>query len=370
MKLITSILVLSLFVLTVSGQQRTYKSLPIIAAKSTKADYKIGKDWIKGNWIISPQIESDSLLIKCHSDSETFVFYTDRDSISFKLIPGQIYKFYVLVNQRDVALTVVKAIKSGYSVLAFDTKSKNDKLKFWYEQNNKNEYLNLLRSKYPLDSLIRDTKTDTEKVLKLMHWVHTRWKHNGNNEPLKADAISILDEAKKGADFRCVEYGIVTAACLNAMGLKARTLSLKTKEVETTQYGAGHVLTEVYLNDLKKWILLDTQWDIMPVLNDIPLSAVEFQKAIVENYDKIEIKTTADATKRNYVEWIYPYLFYFNFPLDNREGTTFKRNKIRGKKAMMLVPLGAKNPTVFQITKKLDYCLYTHSLKDFYAAPE
>jgi hypothetical protein len=70
-----------------------------------------------------------------------------------------------------------------------------------------------------------------------------------------------------------------------------------------------------------------------------------------------------------YVTWIYRYLYYLNFPLDNREGRDIERKTIEGKSALMLVPVGAKNPTVFQQNHKLDYCLYTHSLKEFYAAP-
>jgi len=101
--------------------------------------------------------------------------------------------------------------------------------------------------------------------------LHNQWQHNGNNEPHKNDVTSILEEVKEGKNFRCVEYGIVVAACLNSIGLKARQLNLKTKDVETTEYGAGHVVTEVFLNDLKKWMFIDGQFDAMPLLDGIPL---------------------------------------------------------------------------------------------------
>lgn len=365
------ILVLALYsFVSNSFGQATYKGLPLIKARSIRANYRTGYNWVKGNWIISPQIASDSLICNYFSGSEDFVFYTDQDSIHFELKPQQSYKFYISVNDTAYALTVVKGIQLNNTVLHFVTNSKNKNLKFWYEQNRNNHYLNLLRSKYPIDSLVKNAWSDTERALAILHWVHKQWKHNGNNEPKKHDAISILEEVKEGKNFRCVEYGIVTTACLNAIGLKARTLSLKTKDVETTQYGAGHVLAEVYLNDLKKWVLLDGQWDAMPVLNNIPLNAVEFQKAITENYAELKIKTASDLSKKNYVEWIYPYLYYFNFAFDNREGTNIETRKINGKKALMLVPFGAKNPTVFQISNKLDYCIYTNSLKDFYAPPD
>jgi hypothetical protein len=369
MKIITAILTLNLFALTTFGQTN-YKGHPLLKANSVLADYRIGNDWVKGSWTISPQIEFDSLFISCHTESESFAFYTDRDSITLNLSPGHVYKFYVSLNDTAYALTVIKAVKPEYNILRFDTTSKNAKLEFWYEQNNNNEYLNLLRSKYPIDSLVKDEKTDIEKTLKILHWVHNQWHHNGNNEPQKSDAISILEEVKGGKNFRCVEYGIVATACLNAVGLKARTLALKTKDVETTEYGAGHVLLEVFLNDLKKWVLIDGQWDAMPVLNNVPLNAVEFQKAIAENYEELEIRTSSAISKRQYIDWIYPYLYYFSISFDNREGADIKKNKINEKKSLMLVPIGATNPTIFQIKNKIDYCIYTNSLNDFYESPE
>ena len=123
------------------------------------------------------------------------------------------------------------------------------------------------------------------------------------------------------------------------------------------------------MNDLNKWILIDGQWDAMPMLNNVPLNAVEFQKAIAENYKELEIRTSSDLSKRHYIDWIYPYLYYFDISFDNREGTDVKANKINGKSQLMLVPVGATKPTIFQITNKIDDCLYTNSINDFYAPP-
>ena len=259
--------------------------------------------------------------------------------------------------------------KNQRTALQFEENSRNNDLAFWYEQNENNEYLELLRSKFPIDSIIEGVGTDMEKTLKILNWVHIQWSHDGNNEPEKNDAISILEEAWEGKSFRCVEYGIVVSACLNAVGLKARTLALKTKEVETTKFGAGHVATEVYLNDLKKWVFIDGQFAAMPVLNGVPLNAVEFQKAIAENFAQLEIITSSEISKKTYINWIYPYLYYFDVAFDNREGIEYKQ-LIDGKKSLMLVPAGAKCPTVFQIEYPINYVKYTHSLEVFYAMPE
>jgi len=368
MKQITLTLTLFLFV-SIALSQKSYNGIPVMNSKSNKADYKIGNDWMRAAWTISPQIESDSLFIYCYTEVEEFAFYTDLDSIKFNLTSGQIRSFYVSLNDSTKALTVVKGVKLNEVDLSFDNSLKNSELEFVYEQNENNEYLNLLRSKYPIDSLAQSAKSDTERALKILNWVHNRWAHNGNNVPRKSDAISILEEVKEGKNFRCVEYGIVATACLNAVSLKARTLALKTKDVETRPYGAGHVLLEVFLNDINKWVLLDGQWDVMPALNGVPLNAVEFQKAISDRFEDLEIKSLSSVSKRQYCKWVYPYLYYFDIAFDNREGQLADFKLVNGKRKLMLVPLMAKEPSIFQKTGKIQNCLYTNSYNDFYSKP-
>jgi hypothetical protein len=351
-----------------SQAQKTYHGLPVITAKDSMADYRLGDDWYEGQWKISPQITADTLTIQCFLPVEDFAFYTDKDSIQFFLHPGQSHKFFVLLNDTSYAMTVIQAIKPRFTTLTFDSVI-SPSVHLIYENNNQNPYLVQLRDKYRIDRLIKGADSDSERAMKIMHWIHGLWKHDGNNAAEKKDALYILEKAEKGANFRCVEFGIVTAACLNSIGLKARVLSLKVKDVETRLSGAGHVVAEVYLNDLKKWVVLDSQWDAMPLLHGIPLDAVEFQKAIADHYSQLEISSLSGVNKRMYTNWIYPYLYYFNCPLDNREGTNIEKLTIDGKKALMLVPQKAKNPTVFQGKYKLDYCIYTHSLNDFYAPP-
>jgi len=129
-------------------------------------------------------------------------------------------------------------------------------------------------------------------------------------------------------------------------------------------------VSEVFLSDLNKWVFIDAQWDAMPVLNGIPLNAVEFQHAITNHYDELEILSSRKwISKKRYISWIYPYLYNFNILFDNREGIGIDRNSIDGKSNLILSPVGASNPTVFQRKQKIDYAVYTNSLNDFYAQP-
>ena len=349
-----------------ASAQSTYKGLPVIEAAGKTADYRVDSRWKKGSWGFAPEAEPDVLALPVFGRTVQFGFYTGKDSILFPLSAGTVRRFYVHTTDNQYALTEVRGF--DFEPVSFDAASAR-KDTFWYESGAANPFLEQLRSQYGLNDLIRNATSDSARALRILKWTHDQWSHNGSNTPSKADALTILTEARGGKQFRCVEYGIVAASALNAVGLPARVLGLKTKDVETTPSGAGHVLLEVYLRDLKKWVLMDGQWDAMPVLNGVPLNAVEFQQAIARNYDALQIRSLSGADKYEYTNWIFPYLYYFDVKLDNREGAGLERATQQGKRSLMLVPQGAKEPTVFQKEAPINYAIYTRSLADFYAAP-
>ena len=226
------------------------------------------------------------------------------------------------------------------------------------------EYLTTLRTTYKLDDLVAGKKTDFERVQAVCAWVHQQWKHNGNNLPQHHDPVSILQEAAQGKQFRCVEYGIVLTGALTALGIPARTLGLEMADVETSKSGAGHVLAEAWLADQRKWMLVDGQWDVIPLLNGVPLNAVELQKALAEHQPGLAVASPVGTSIRRYSRWIQPYLYYFDTALDGRIGTRCALGNL------FLVPLGTPNPTRFQGGQPVKNRLYTNSVATFYAPPE
>jgi len=257
--------------------------------------------------------------------------------------------------------------------LDFDYEIKHEQVQFLYSNKN-NEYLQVLSKKYSLEEKVTMTTNDLEKVIIITQWVNSLWKHNGTNQPIKSDALSILEEIKKGKNFRCVEFSIVNCACLNAIGIPTRTVSLKIKDVESIEYGAGHVVTESYLKDQKKWILSDPQFNVIVTdKNNIPLNLFEFQANITRE-ENVKIISKAEVNfipldNNEYIKWIYPYLYYADIPFDNRYDTDKETIKNKGKLKLMLVPTGAKNPTLFQIVNKIDYCIYSNNINEFYQIP-
>jgi hypothetical protein len=362
-------LVAGLFSTQVSAQQ-TYKNEPLILANTEKADIAFGKNWYLNRWRISAQIAHDTLNVKLYGKSERIAFRTDQDSISFEMKAGETKSFYVKMKNAEAAHTIISTSPYQWDKVDYAESRKRKDLKFYYE-NAKTSYSDSLRKEYPLEKVIKNDRNDMQRILSILNWTHHQWKHDGNKSPKKNDAISILDEVKAGGRFPCFAYAIVLRDQLTAYGFKARTIYLKTKDAETRKGSPGHVATEVFLNDQKKWIFIDGQFNVMPTLNGKPLNAVEFQQALSNNYDQVVLTSKDKVEKRDYVDFVYDYLYYFDTALDNRNIPANESFKLEGKTSLMLVPLGA--PHLQRISfwdSKVNYCVYTNSVKDFYAQPQ
>jgi len=255
--------------------------------------------------------------------------------------------------------------------IAFTQEAANESYSFVYQNLENSPELADLNRIYGLDS-IASGAAEMDQIFALLNWTNSRWEHNGSNQPSAPKAVNILKEAEEGMKFRCVEYGIVLKSVLAANGFYARTLGLKTRDVETTRLGAGHVLTEAWSPSHNKWFLLDGQFNVVPFENGVPLNAVEFQRAIVNgaDYKLMDIHgEISQARHEKYIKFIPHYLYYFDFKFDQREVGYKDMVKVNDKAILMLVPKQAHKPKVFQRKSSMDYLEYTHSLNDFYRKP-
>jgi hypothetical protein len=225
-----------------------------------------------------------------------------------------------------------------------------------------NPYLDQLRQEFSLDALRGENDLDT--ILAVTHWVHNLWRHDGSNVPAKSDPISILRDVHAGARYRCVEYSIVIAGSLNALGIPTRILSLRTEDMQTRESGAGHVVCEAYLADSNQWVMIDGQWNVVPYRHGEPIHAAALQPILQSDPDSIELRTLEKIRKDSYLRWIGPYLYFFMYRLDQRFV-----NELYTDWSVMLVPSGEAFPQVFQIVFPIENVHFTHNLSDFYQAP-
>lgn len=257
-----------------------------------------------------------------------------------------------------------EAISAEIVKLEFDTTATNDFELIYYDHSNRDYYIRL-RTEYKLDSLVKEHTTDFEKVTKIQSWVQSRWEHDGENIPEQNDALFILKEAEKGKQFRCVEYSIVAGQCLASLGFKVRSLGLMTKDISEVKSGGGHVVNEVYRQDLKKWVFIDPQYDLITTYNDVPLNAVELQNCIANDLDFEILNPNQTITKEEYEKWIGPYLYYFSTTIKGEPIGIWDRI-IGNKKQLTLYPKGAERPKYFQNLIRINNSHYTSSVGDFY----
>lgn len=213
---------------------------------------------------------------------------------------------------------------------------------------------------------------ELEKTKEIIGYVHGLFTHDGNNTPSASDPLTILTEAKNGKSFRCVEYGTLAAGLFWAHGIPARTIGLKTRDVETRKYGAGHIVIEFWSNKFNKWVMSDVQAGIIPMDRQVPLSARELAQK-VNGSANVTYAPVLNARysgigeyddKPSYTVWIKEYLCFIDTPVRLTLGNEDKRLQ----QIAMLIPKDVTPPKMFQGMFEMN-AIYTTRISDFYAKP-
>jgi hypothetical protein len=214
--------------------------------------------------------------------------------------------------------------------------------------------------------------SELEKIKVIIGYAHSLFTHNGDNSPSSSDPLTILKEAKSGKEFRCVEYSLLASALLWSYGIPSRVIGLKTSDVETRKYGAGHVVIEFWSKDHKKWIMCDVQAGIIPTFNNELLSAFELGEKVNQGLlvDYIPVNGSRFPSNKSfadmpaYIDWVREYLYFYDTPT----AITFLDIDRKKQLIAMLVPLGVEPPKMFQGMFTMN-AVYTHSVLDFYVKP-
>ncbi len=218
-----------------------------------------------------------------------------------------------------------------------------------------------MRREFGIDDVVAGAKTDHDRLRLLTHWVSTRWEHSPYQMASKSDPVTILREALKGGRFICREYAIVMAGVAAAYGLPARVVNLMPRDVETKS--EAHSVAEVWLDDLKKWVLADGQYGAIGELDGVPLSAVELQAAFAD--DRPVVCSAGGAVLAEWKPFILRNAFFFKMGNDQR---AFEH---RTTAQLVLVPKGAPNPKKFAGGSEEIFAgaVYTPNPDSFYAPP-
>jgi len=222
-----------------------------------------------------------------------------------------------------------------------------------------------------ITSININTLPEIEKVKKISGYAHSLFPHSRSNTPSLLNSVTIIKEAHEGKSFRCVEHSFLTVDLLWAYGIPARMVGLKTKDMETRESDAGHVVVEFWSFKFQKWIMIDVQFGIIPKYKKDFLSAVELGEKLdkgltVEYILVLQSRFSPETDIKKYTKWIHPYLYFFDTVLNLKSSINTTEQKRLSDKRLMLIPLRAVPPKVFQKTIPIINTIYTHSILDFY----
>jgi Transglutaminase-like superfamily len=120
--------------------------------------------------------------------------------------------------------------------------------------------------------------TAWQTALAVLDWASHRWPA-GRAHMETDDAVECLRRAGEGERFACMEYSLLLAQALNALGIPARRLSLRQDNYHVG-IGRCHVVCEAWIDDFCRWVVLDGQNGLYWAGGDgNPLGAVELQQA-------------------------------------------------------------------------------------------
>ncbi len=308
---------------TIFAQQK----LPIIRASSKMVDIRDGKNFIKANWTISPELKPD--VFTTSNKNEKVTFYTDLDSISFTVDPNKKYNFIILLNNKDSALTQIIYRQSYLETLKqadkYNLKDNREMPKFTYQSNN-NPHLIELRKAFNLDS-VAGNGTEVFKILNLLHWIHNLIPHDGSHgNPEIKNAMSMIAVCKKeGRGLNCRGLATVLNECYLALGFSSRFITCLPKDTADIDC---HVINMVYSKDLKKWFWIDPTMDAYVMDEQGELLSIEEVRERLISGKTLILNPDANwnhKTSQTKEDYLYNYmaknLYRFECPINSEYDT-------------------------------------------------
>jgi hypothetical protein len=138
------------------------------------------------------------------------------------------------------------------------------------------ESLVALRRLYPLEQVVAGGRDEWQSQLLLKEWVHHAIPP-GSPKVSYNNALDILEHAAHGATFWCTHYAISYAECAAALGWQARKIGVDRKHGPEGMGSSHHGVAEVWSNQFRKWVVMDSQSNLHFEKAGIPLSAWEIR---------------------------------------------------------------------------------------------
>ncbi|MEK7413471.1 MAG: transglutaminase-like domain-containing protein [Planctomycetota bacterium] len=133
------------------------------------------------------------------------------------------------------------------------------------------------RTKNKLDDVVRAGTDEFDQQVRLLDWVHKRFKKFGTPTSKANNPAAILQAVDEGQTFFCAHYGTVLVGAAQCLGWPARVLGLKRPD-NLGERSTEHTVTEIWSNQYGKWILFDPTYAVYMEKDGQPLNAWEMRQ--------------------------------------------------------------------------------------------
>lgn len=158
----------------------------------------------------------------------------------------------------------------------------------WSFQDTDNAALKAFRQRFDLDRVIEHAQDEWHAIRLLRNWVYLQNVRGGNDLSTQAsggDAETLLLAINAGGEYWCTFFAIMTQSVMQTMGFPARHVGIS---CEYDRFGKSthHGVAEVWVNQFRKWVLLDTHFNTHFSLDGVVLDAYQIHRAALAGRGK------------------------------------------------------------------------------------
>lgn len=146
------------------------------------------------------------------------------------------------------------------------------------------------RTKYNLDELVKDARSELELVERLAAWSAGCWDKGHLKDVYPVwDALEILKSHTDGKPVGgfCQQYNLVFLQACEAFGIPGRAISIGPGDHGLAIRG-GHEVVELWSNQFQKWIYIDGNmaWYAVDAQSSVPLNLRELRQRQLDAFNK------------------------------------------------------------------------------------
>ncbi len=141
-----------------------------------------------------------------------------------------------------------------------------------------NPKLRELRQRHQLDAVVAAGRDEFDRQVRLLDWVHHRFKKFGRPSLEARGALEILQAIDQGHAFFCSQYAHVFVSAAASLGWIDRELALRRHRDPPGGGSSEHSTTEIWSNQYRKWIMMDPTANMHLEKGGLPLNAYEIRQ--------------------------------------------------------------------------------------------